>query len=288
MIVACFGQPRSGPCVFASSPPPVRAYTFGYWLNGWRKPAEDPLPDVLCLETGYFGIQLDLDDLRHVRFGLLNDDLDYVQALDAGASRLAKLPAAKLNLEITFHDKIYRAVTCRAGLSRDRNRLEDVRLWESGRYVQRYDLLGVRFEDDAGEVLPCDSVLELVAWPDKLVFNLNVAPTATSEDAEPPIDWSRAVMRAELVSNVGRWTAEQTADNSRPVGKSRSLTLACPVASLSTTTEVELRVRTAKRSWPVEWDPQIQAYRATISGLERDWETGYTDIRHYDEFTISV
>ena len=35
-----------------------RDYTFGYWLNGMRKHADDQSADVLCLETGYLWLCL--------------------------------------------------------------------------------------------------------------------------------------------------------------------------------------------------------------------------------------
>ena len=77
-----------------------RDYSFGYWLNGWRKSPQDASADVLGVETGYFGFQLDVDDLVNARFGLVDDDLDYGQALEAGAQRLRSQPSAKLAIEI--------------------------------------------------------------------------------------------------------------------------------------------------------------------------------------------
>ncbi|GAB6166078.1 hypothetical protein JCM19992_20780 [Thermostilla marina] len=267
---------------------PTRTYSFGYWLHGWRKPPEDPHPDVLCIETGYFGLQLNVGDLRHIRFGCLADNLDYVQALNAGASRLTNLPVATLNLEIALGETTYRAVACRAARRHDMNRLEDVRLWESGRYVQRYDLLGLQFEDASRNALPCDAVLEVVAWPDRLVFNLAVKPSASSENTATNLDWSDAVMRAELESKDGNWAAERRITNPPDAKEVLSLSLACPVIPSPDELNVTLRVRSSERSWPVDFDPRIQARRVTISGLERDWKTGYTDIRNYDEFVISA
>ena len=72
-------------------------FSFGYWLNGWRKSPQDKSADVLCIESGRFGFMLDVDDLANTRLGLLDDDLDYRQALEAGPKRLGSLPPAKLS-----------------------------------------------------------------------------------------------------------------------------------------------------------------------------------------------
>lgn len=46
-------------------------FTYGYWLNGWRKNADDSSPDVLCIETGSYGLVLDIADLQRVQVALL-------------------------------------------------------------------------------------------------------------------------------------------------------------------------------------------------------------------------
>lgn len=120
-------------------------FSFGYWLNGWRKNRGDASPDILCLESGCYGLMLDVAALRNVRFGLLDDDVDYVQALASGASR-------------------------------DVSRLKDVKLWESGRLVQHFELFDVLFEDAAGRPLGCLGSLGLVAWTDSFALTAELTP----------------------------------------------------------------------------------------------------------------
>lgn len=70
---------------------------------------------------------LDVDDLVSTRLGLLDDDLDYTQALEAGAKRLGSLPPAKLSVEIEIDGKVYQVVTCKAGVDTNIRRLSEVR-----------------------------------------------------------------------------------------------------------------------------------------------------------------
>ena len=79
-----------------SCPVDTKDYSFGYWLNGWRKSPKDTSADVLCIESGHFGFMLDVDNLAKAHFGLMDDDLDYTQALEAGSKRLGSLLLAKL------------------------------------------------------------------------------------------------------------------------------------------------------------------------------------------------
>jgi len=78
----------SRPAQAALLPFSEREYSFGYWLNGMRKHADDPSADVLCLESGYFGFALDMADLTEARLGTFTESLDYREALEAGAERL--------------------------------------------------------------------------------------------------------------------------------------------------------------------------------------------------------
>ena len=156
-----------------------RDYTFGYWLNGMRKHQDDLSPDVLCLETGYYGFTLDLADFSQARFGTFEQALDYTEALHAGATRLQPLQPTELAIELESKGRVFRAVACQAGERRFRNgrHLEDAWLWESGRWAQHYELRGLKFEDAKGQALALNGSLNLVAWPESLSLTAEVAPT---------------------------------------------------------------------------------------------------------------
>ena len=122
-----------------------RDYTFGYWLNGMRKHADDQSADVLCLETGTFGFALDLADLTQARLGTFAQSLDYTEALAAGAERLQQLQPTELAIELESKGTVFRAVTCKAGLQPVGNHgkhLQAAWMWESGRLAQHYELHG--------------------------------------------------------------------------------------------------------------------------------------------------
>jgi hypothetical protein len=156
--------------------PAASDFSYGYWLNGWRKPEDDKTPDVLCFETGQYGFSLDVDDLANPSFGRIDDDAGYAEALAADSGRMSALSPAELAIELDVGGTTYRAVTCRAGEETAVNRLKTVRLWESGRFAQVFDVESLVFKDAAGTSLPCNGTLDLVAWPGSLSFNVSLAP----------------------------------------------------------------------------------------------------------------
>jgi len=153
-----------------------RDYSFGYWLNGMRKHRDDTSENKLCIETGYFGLIMDIEKLDQVSFGKLDDALDYSGAMAADHSRMAKLAKTALYIEVEKGGKIYRAVSSRVRDENMPNRLTGVRMWESARYVQHYDFQGLVFKNDQGESLLADAKLNVIAWPDSLNFTTEVAP----------------------------------------------------------------------------------------------------------------
>lgn len=167
-------------------PAEKRDFSFAYWLNGWRKAPDDTSPDVLCFESGHYAFALDVGDLRSSRFGLLNDDVDYSQALAAGTRRLGSLAPAELTVELEVGGIVYRAITCKAGRETDLKHLRHARLWESGRLVQHFDLQGLVFEDGAGNPLGCDGVLDIVAWPTSLTLTADLSPSPIYRDGPIP------------------------------------------------------------------------------------------------------
>ncbi|MFT6792991.1 MAG: hypothetical protein ACJAR1_000980 [Rubritalea sp.] len=152
-------------------------YSFGYWQNGHRKHKGDQSKDILAIETGYFGLSLDMAQLDKAKFGLINDELDYTGALKADGKRIAGLEDAELIVELEKEGKVFRAVSCLAAKERQSGEtFQATRLWESARYVQHYDIQGLEFKADDGEILVSDSRLSLVAWPKSLTLTAEVSP----------------------------------------------------------------------------------------------------------------
>lgn len=88
------------------------------------------------------------------------------------AEQTGRLPPAGLELVVQHAGTTYR---CRRGAGGRSDWMNfPVRLVEGGRFVQRFDVLQLEFEDDAGKRLEADARLEVVAWPDALRFCLEV------------------------------------------------------------------------------------------------------------------
>ena len=94
MLAITVGISSIAPGAFASktatdalSPWKLENFSYAYWLNGWRKNADDTSPDILCFETGHYGMTLDVADFSKTRFGRFNDNVGYTEALASGAWR---------------------------------------------------------------------------------------------------------------------------------------------------------------------------------------------------------
>jgi len=225
-------------------PPSPRDFSFGYWLNGWRKPKTDETPDVLCFETGQYGFALNVDDLANPMFGRLDDDAGYAGALSAGADRLNEMSPAELAIELEVDGTTYRAETCRAGEETEVNRLRTVRLWESGRFAQVFDVEHLVFKDAEGKSLPCNGKLDMVAWPGSLTFNVSLAPDFTYN--EGPIKG--------VVGNAWCLAGKPTDIPHAPALEPEHLTLEC---------------------WfkmPAQMDPKAHGW--LICKNENEWEAG--------------
>lgn len=148
-------------------------FTYGYWLNGWKRLEGDTTPPVLAIEAQGYGLTVDLDKLEHARFGLLTDGVDFESAAVARDSRLAKLEPASLLVEVTVDGVPYRAKTAD---------LKQAWMWESGQVAQHFDLRRLALRNDAGELLTCSGELKLVAWPDSLTLTAKVTPIVEFAD----------------------------------------------------------------------------------------------------------
>jgi len=157
-----------------------RDYSFGYWKNGLRKHKDDKSKDILAIETGYFGLSLNMAQLDQAKFGLISDDLDYAEGLAVNGQRMVDLEDAELSIELEKEGKVFRAVSSGAAAERLANeKFQATRLWESARYVQHFEVQGLVFKSADGETLATDSLLRIIAWPNSLTLTAEVAPAIT-------------------------------------------------------------------------------------------------------------
>jgi len=258
----------------------VSDYTYSCWLNGWRKNSDDRSADIFGIETSHYGFTLDLADFHKARFGGISNPVSYEQALKHKAEKLKALPAARLLIELELDGNRYRANTCKAGQAKGVKHLSSVRMWESGRYVQHYDCLELDFRDSQGEQLACNARLDIVAWPESLTFNLDVSFTSRHKDV---------VLRLGLRSETENWSQEAKFGAPWKENENKSVSMTCPVPSTSKAPSASIMVSAEDgQTVPVYFDKNKNCYVASVKRLNRNWKTGYTDIRHYDDFKIAV
>ncbi|MDQ8196124.1 LamG domain-containing protein [Coraliomargarita sp. SDUM461004] len=152
-----------------------RAYSYGYWMNGFRKNPDDHSADQLALETGYFGLLLDLNNLTDARFGPMQGQ-DYTSGLASDPASIIALPEAELLLQIASEGRVFTATHSLTGPHSDARRLQGTMLWESGRYLQNWEIQNLIFEDEEGNTLSSDASLQVVAWPDSLSLTAEITP----------------------------------------------------------------------------------------------------------------
>ena len=153
----------------------VRDYGFLWWADGWRGRSEKG-GKVLCVRTGNYGLALDVERLRLLHLGAITEESPAGRAVAEDNVTVMNLPAADLDIAVELGGVRYRSV----GVD---NQIKDdlvfpVRLIESGRWLQRFDVQRLIFENDEKERLDADARLEVVAWPDFVSFTVELKPRA--------------------------------------------------------------------------------------------------------------
>ena len=270
-------------------------YSFGYWQNGYRKHKGDTSKDILCLETGYFGLTLDMAQLDKIKFGRIKDELDYAGALAANGSRMSELKNAVLSIELEKDGKVYRAVSCRAAKERaEGSRFLGTRLWESARYVQNFEIQGLEFKSADGETLVTDSALRVIAWPNSLSLTVKVAPAVapkTGPEVKHPV-WENTKMSIRLKDSNNNWYAEKHVAEKWTVGTHKKVTVNCNLVSskkddTKVTTKISVAMKLNKLP-PVVYDKEFNGYVARVNRPKRDWKGGYNENRNYDDIDITI
>src|SRR5688572_8768247 len=160
----------------AEAMPHRRDYAHMWWANGWDHSKRTlASPKLLCFETGWYAIALNVETLAVPHFGPKRRAHDYDE-VPLHAPTFSKLPAAELSMEIEQNGRRYRAARAVHDTSDWLN--YPARIIDSGRFVQRADILHVEFEDGARTKLPTRGRLEIIAWPDRLTFWLDLTNAA--------------------------------------------------------------------------------------------------------------
>ncbi len=266
--------------------PGASGYTYSCWLNGWRKHKTDQSPEILAIQASGYDFTLNLADFGKAGFSIAtNKAKSYADALSSETGHLYELPPAEIVIAIDVDGERYRAVSCAAGTDPDVRRLGSARMWESGRFVQHFELVDLKFQAVGGKTLGCKSNLDLIAWPDSLTLTTSLAPEASGAEGwrdarvEVQLKGADLACRTEK-AYTGQWCAATT----------NELTLTYNAAGRVTSGEgLAVRVSAGTNNvLPVTFESAKNCFVASVQKLKRTFKTGYTDIRDYDEFLITV
>ena len=213
----CSAQP---PGVHAAEPlrtlspaqcmPTGKDYTFLWWAHGWRG-RDDKGRRILCIQTGHYGLALDVEKMRLLHLGTIDNPKPYPQAARQSNDVIFSLPEGVLDLIVEGGEKRY---TCVAGATDQKDRANfPIRIIESGRFRQRVDIHGLVFEDKKGNRLSATGRLEITAWPDRVAFLLDVTPHIDLDKASPCIRVDDARGGPWIETRrilVGTWRSNET------------------------------------------------------------------------------
>lgn len=151
-------------------------YTFLYWANGWRgRSAEGG--KVLHVQTNRYGAAFEAGKPGLFHLGPIRDGASYAEAAAQSNALITDLADSELRLTAMVDGAAYECV--RAASKRDDEMNYPVRIIESGRILQRFDILHLEFEDARGNALDAEGRLEVLAWPERLHVLLEITPGAS-------------------------------------------------------------------------------------------------------------
>ncbi|MCC6143906.1 MAG: hypothetical protein IT368_08870 [Candidatus Hydrogenedentes bacterium] len=154
-------------------------YSFLWWADGWRGRAAT-WEKVIHMQTNAWGAAIDVEKPGILHLGAIPSGTDYAGAASASNGLIQALPGAELRVEVRAGEQTY-SCTAAAGKQADEANFP-VRIIESGRWVQRADILNLQFASEGGDTLEAAGRLEMVATPQRLRLLLEVTPESALED----------------------------------------------------------------------------------------------------------
>ena len=95
---------------------------------------------------------------------------------------------------------------------------------------------------------------------------------------------------ATMRLSLNEWTAYKQVSGRWAFGVAKGLVLHCPIGDEAwRSAPIELAARGSKgMAYHAQYESGVGAYVVDVPDFERDWETGYTDIRDYDEVELRI
>ncbi|HOX37989.1 MAG TPA: hypothetical protein PL033_08380 [Candidatus Brocadiia bacterium] len=263
--------------------PGARDYSLMWWAYGWRGRSPDARK-VLCIQTGHYGLALDVERVELLNLGIIRAPKSYEEAAAEDNSTIFNMPRSELALDVHAGGARYR---CRRGAVGQNDWLDyPVRIIESGRFVQRADIRRLEFEDDNGNLLPAEGRLEIVAWPDQASVILEITPHKDLPQSR--IEIGLCALNADISDSTGR--GESTDWKSGLQYACGMKLLPCAVSGSDEPATVEAvdirgnhetldtkhdakrgwhRIELPKENWSVSEDPDhLDRIRLTVSNAE--------------------
>lgn len=156
------------------------AENFGhvFWADGFRGRSPEGRREMHVL-TSHYGAAFDVERASLLHLGPLGAPLAYAEAASVPENPVRALPTASLTLTVRIGANEFTCVEAATKL--DDDAAYPIRLIEGGRFLNRFDLLGLVFKDAAGATLPATGRLEVLAWPERLGLTLELTATGPLE-----------------------------------------------------------------------------------------------------------
>ncbi len=169
-------------------------YTHLWWAHGYRGASPEGRR-MMHAQTSHFGAAFDVESANITRLGLIDDPASYAESTAQPNSVIDALASASLEIAVTAQGQVFRCVRAAQLKSDEAN--YPVRLIAGGRWLHRFDVLGLEFEDATGHRLSASGRLEVSVWPERLHLALSLTPEHDLLDAEASMTLAAGETREE-------------------------------------------------------------------------------------------
>jgi hypothetical protein len=280
-----------------------RDYTYMFWAHGWRGESPEGRR-VMCVQTGAYGCAFDTDKASLLNLGAITEPVGAFEALTEDNRAIYDLPEAGLSWQVIAGGVRYdvkrslkpdrdkdnlEALGLPLALLDDATPGEQTRMIVSGRFVQRFDMEKLCFEDADGKSLSVVGRVEVTALPDYMAVTMEVSTDEANVDiasltARLAVTGFSVCLPPAQPSEVKRDAETSESIISAPaavIGKGKSLRLSfllVPDGRPADFDAVRTATITAKGIAPYgdalapEYDADRGLYWLPLPGLNDDWD----------------
>lgn len=283
---------------------PIRAaqdYGMIFWHDGLRG-TDEKGRRLLCIQTGFYGVEFDVEKAALTRLGSVQNALDYESATRAFNEVIETVPEADSSLTIMVDGKTYRCVRGadpwevynqpaaywvidqepgRKVLSTATtpNKQTNLRLIEYGQYRQVFEIDRLRFEDEQGTPLNARTRLIVESWPDVLCLRLEIVPDQPFASASAGISVDAGSKSCTVSSgDPADWAA----------GARQSVAMVIPFASAedvqSGGTVVEVTDQLTGEQLPVRYDASLDVWKVLLANHSYP----RSELNHLDRYSLRM